>query len=493
MDRIPIKTNPKMFDASVAKIQNALADNLPWLDHSIGICEFLTDVKDGKKFNSANLYLGEGKYEQIMPCNELGNFSFFILRDPQEIVNRMLVRSPFSLIVWYDMRKVGLATDERNREAIKEQILNVLRGDRNLEITRIYERPQNIFGDFSYDYTNNQFLMSPYAGLRIDGTLTTKVECVQVAPIHPYTSLERLRKYLYRVTFDRLPLDNGGVQPPLGECSAYVADGKLYRNLDYHYDETATFIVKTPNFDGVSFITGLNAGQMRDSLIAQLPFRMVDGVNKHGIRVSTHILFNDWGWTGAGQKSIHITRIPYLTLSRVQSMETIETDLADVLANVTSSESMGDYLLQVLVTDGTTSYAILPPTEEGEPFVLQNITSHPKLTNFRWVDSESVDRVDLQDRPTGVERYNAMPCPLEDLRFTKCYEAPTRLSEFIGLRETTKDSTDEELEAIYNTAHDLYLKRERDGQTWQTVHSVIYGSEMEELYIQENWEDNCLL
>lgn len=83
MDRIPQKTNPKMFDLAVLPIQKALAANLPWLDHAIGICEQLTDIKNKKPFNFAALYLSNEQYEQIMPCEELGNFSFFYLRDPQ--------------------------------------------------------------------------------------------------------------------------------------------------------------------------------------------------------------------------------------------------------------------------------------------------------------------------------------------------------------------------------------------------------------------------
>lgn len=182
MDRIPHKTNPQLFDKEVLKVQNALADALPWLDHSFGICEVLTNVKDGKKFTSANLYRGKGQYTLVMPCEELGNFSFFLLKDPQEIVNRdrNLIKCPFSLIIWYDTRKVSLPSDERNTEAIKGQILGVLNTMRfpNVTINRIYEKPSNIFNEFSYDYTNNQFLMSPFAGLRIDGNIETRIPCI---------------------------------------------------------------------------------------------------------------------------------------------------------------------------------------------------------------------------------------------------------------------------------------------------------------------------
>lgn len=304
---------------------------------------------------------------------------------------------------------------------------------------------------------------------------------------HPYLSLERLRAYLYRVTFDSLAEDNGGDNPAIGGCSAYVADGKLYRNLDFYYDEAASFIVRTKDFEGMSFATGLNDGEMDDALIAQLPYRMVDGVNNNGIKVTTHILFNDWDWKGNGKTPI--TRIPYLVLSKVRSMATIASDLGNVLNDLYAPESMGEYLIQFLITDGTTTYALLP-SEDG--YTLEDATSNPKMTNFRWVADAQVTRGSLQGRPTGVERFNLMPCPLGNLRFTLCYESNDRLSEFIGIDHTTKDSTDAELEEIYQKAHALYLERKRDGQTWQTMHSVVYGKDMEELFIQEDWTDNCV-
>ena len=181
MDRVPIKTNPKMFDRVVIPMQRAFADAFPWLDHSIGICEHLTSTKEKKRYNFPALYIGGGQYEQIMPCEELGNFSFFYLRDPQTFGtrDRNLVRSPFSLVFWYNLTEVLPEGDERNREQIKGQIMGVLNRLHiaNLEITRIYEKPDNVFGDFSYDQTDNRFLMHPFSGLRIDGYMTVRADC----------------------------------------------------------------------------------------------------------------------------------------------------------------------------------------------------------------------------------------------------------------------------------------------------------------------------
>lgn len=305
----------------------------------------------------------------------------------------------------------------------------------------------------------------------------------------PYLSLKRDSEYLYTVTFGELPEENNPVQSAYGGCSAFVRDGKLYRNLDWNYDDNASFHIITKDFEGMSFVGGLTSSNLDDDLIAQLPYRVTDGVNRHGIMVSTHILYNDWEWAGTG--TIPLTKLPFLVLENVKSMATIATDLGDTLSDLYVPEAMVDleYLIQVLVTDGTTTYILSPSTTTGT-YELIDATANPKLTNFRWVADTTVVRTSLQDRPTGVERWNEIDAEvsLADLRFTKAYEAPTRLSEFIGINGTTKDSTDAELTAIYTLAHDEYEDRERDGKTWQTMHSVVYGANgIESLSIQEDW------
>lgn len=310
---------------------------------------------------------------------------------------------------------------------------------------------------------------------------------------HPYSSLTRLGEYLYEITFVNVPdfvEENVNIT---GACSSYVNNGKLYRNLDWGYSNLASFHVVCSDFEGMAFSDGLTDTSIIDVIAGQLPYRVVDGCNNHGIRVSTHVLFNDWEWNGAGETPLY--KLPYIILSTVKNLDNLELQLSEVLDDLHATTSLvsQDYLLQFIVTDGASTYAIVPSTEDLSAYEVVDITSNPKLTNFRWVDSEIVDRQDLQTRPTGVERWNMMPCPLADLKFTAAYETPERLSEFIGINGTTKDSTDEELEAIYELARQKFLERERNGETWQTMHSVVYGENgLEELYVQENWEKNYI-
>ena len=313
-----------------------------------------------------------------------------------------------------------------------------------------------------------------------------------VIPEKPYVSLERNGEYLYTVTFDTLPEETTPTNTPAGACTSFVRDGKLYRNLDWYYNENVSFRVVTKDFEGMSFASGLTSTTLDDEKIAQLPYQIVDGVNRHGIMVSTHVLYNDWGATGTG--TIPLTKLPFIVLSQVSSMATLETELGDTLSNMYVPQAMVDaeYLIQVLVTDGTTTYVLRPGSAPDQSYEAIDITSNPKLTNFRWVDQTTVVRNGnyMQNRPTGVERWNEIDSDvtLEDLRFTKAYEASTRLSEFIGIDDTDKDSTDAELTAIYDLAHAEYLIRQRDGKLWQTMHSVVYGTNgIERLYVQEDW------
>ena len=332
------------------------------------------------------------------------------------------------------------------------------------------------------------------------GTSTNEVQYITVDGVESklaggkpnYSSLERLGSYLYKISFDNLPEENGtpGV---IAGCTSFVRDGKLFRNLDWNYDNAAEFIIECKGFKGMSMVPGLNDGELDESLINQLPYHINDGKNEDGIMVSSHVLVNDFEYSGSGDRSVPLTKLPYLILSNLKSMDDISS-LQDYLDNINVNQYLieAGYVMQFMVTDGVTTYVIVP-SEEG--YQLIDATENPKMTNFKWVNRALVNRddEDIQSHPTGIERFNLIDdeVTLEDLRFTLAYESPDRLSEFIGLRDTDKYSTDEELLEIYETAHQMYLERTRDGSLWQTMHSVVYSKNgMDSLNVQENYDIN---
>ena len=187
MNNAPTINNAVMLDKVLAAIQTGLVDNLSWLDAAFGRAQKLTKMVKGKKIVTPNVYCGgwnghgPNDYIEVSPDSKIGNFSFFWIEDPQTInagpFDRT-IKTPFSLIVWFDLRRVYDSPTNRNTEYLKAEILNVLNGRTgwHLEsgrviVSRIYEQVENIYRGFTISEIDNQFLMHPFGGFRIDGEL----------------------------------------------------------------------------------------------------------------------------------------------------------------------------------------------------------------------------------------------------------------------------------------------------------------------------------
>lgn len=193
MTNAPIIPGAVMLDNVLGSIQEALIDGLPWLDVAFGRAQRLTKVVEGRRHTTPNVFCGgwEGHgpndYIEVSPDAEIGNFSFFAIDDPQ-IVGAgpwtRTIEAPFGLIAWFDLRRVYGEASNRNTEKLKADVLRVISGrggwaipEGHIEISRIYEQAQNIYRGYTLDEVDNQFLMHPYGGFRIDGTLTFDELC----------------------------------------------------------------------------------------------------------------------------------------------------------------------------------------------------------------------------------------------------------------------------------------------------------------------------
>ena len=189
------------------------------------------------------------------------------------------------------------------------------------------------------------------------------------------------------MTFDTLPphIDNDTITN-FGS-SSFVRNGKLHRNLDWYYSNTAEFWIRFKDVEGMAFLDGLEDGHLegRDQDIGQLPYRLCDGHNeKTGLMVSTHVLNNDWHFPGSGAKNISCTMLPFYVLTTMTDINTLSDEVNNLLENVKVSEAL---LIQVLVSNGTTT-KLFTPDENGYKYI--DITSNPKLTNFNWVNRKII-------------------------------------------------------------------------------------------------------
>ena len=111
---------------------------------------------------------------------------FFWVDDPQNISWEpgvdIGINTAFSIIFWFDYRKIFNNASDRNKEELKRQILDVLNGgvwlrNGSYKINKVYELAENIYRGFSLDEIDNQFLMHPFGGFRFEGKLSIGETC----------------------------------------------------------------------------------------------------------------------------------------------------------------------------------------------------------------------------------------------------------------------------------------------------------------------------
>lgn len=200
--QIRFKEDPVLLDKILQDMQKSLMNRLKWLNCAFGRAYKLVEHKpDGNKFIYPAMYNGNGEYVSLLPNDNFGNFSWFDIYDPQKIteVVQSLPQYTFSgaIIFWYDLSSIYEDETVMHTEEVKDEIMRVLTTPGlitttgKLVINDIYERFENIYKGYSIEkiYNNytykgegiqdidKQFFMYPYAGIRIEFTLTTRELC----------------------------------------------------------------------------------------------------------------------------------------------------------------------------------------------------------------------------------------------------------------------------------------------------------------------------
>lgn len=200
--QIRYKDNPVLLDKVLQDMQTTLLVKLPWLNYAFGRAYKLVENRpDGAKFIYPAAYNGNGEYISLLPNDNFGNFLWFDIYDPQKItqVVQSLPQYTFSgaIVFWYDLSSIYEDETVLHTEEVKDEIIRVLTTPGvitttgKLVINNIYERFENIYKGYSiekiynnYDYSgqniqdiDKQFFMYPYAGIRIEFTLTTRELC----------------------------------------------------------------------------------------------------------------------------------------------------------------------------------------------------------------------------------------------------------------------------------------------------------------------------
>ena len=199
---IRFKDNPVILDKVIQDMQKVLSEKLQWLDYAFGRAYKLVEHRpDGNKFVYPAAYNGNGEYISLLPNDNFGNFCWFDVYDPQRIteITQSLPQYTFNgaIVFWYNLSLIHDDSTVLYTEEIKDEVIRVLTTPGlitttgKISINEIYERFENIYKGYSIERVYNsfayqgeniqdidkQFFMYPYAGLRIEFSLTTRELC----------------------------------------------------------------------------------------------------------------------------------------------------------------------------------------------------------------------------------------------------------------------------------------------------------------------------
>lgn len=178
------KTDPQLADKAFLAINEQMKDNLTWLDQAFGRSWKVARVIGGKRCTEPAVYTigGDGNsYESLVPSMDLGNYSFFVMRDPTRVDNNGDVRIGYSLIMWMNLDNC-LSYGRHDTENIKKSVLKCLLKDvwiknGSISVESVYEDFANVFKGYTLDETEQQYMMHPYCAMRFDGEIKISESC----------------------------------------------------------------------------------------------------------------------------------------------------------------------------------------------------------------------------------------------------------------------------------------------------------------------------
>lgn len=185
---VPINDDPQLLDVCLNDINVHLLSSLSWLDRAFGKIETFVDGKGREKQTYPAIFVGTKKnrgYLKMFPDSHIGNFSYFQINKDQfdHIRGQGAIHNiEFSIVVWFNFEKV-YPNNHRTRtiENVKNDFFNSLDsgsyGSTRIKMNSFIEGAENIYRGFSHSEIDTQFLMRPYGGFRINGSLRYQRSC----------------------------------------------------------------------------------------------------------------------------------------------------------------------------------------------------------------------------------------------------------------------------------------------------------------------------
>lgn len=347
-----------------------------------------------------------------------------------------------------------------------------------------------------------------------------------------YTRIEKLHDYIHEIWYDGVDYSFADLLPhtPLGACTS-IRKGKFFaRNLDWQYSECCEFFVHTPAVNGRHAVDGFggNIPALTKSVVESgewnaaynwLPLSIADGHNDAGLCCSMNVVptktapntYERTTGTNPTKPTLNgLMIVRYILDNHIDALAAAE-DIRDNWNVVMPHTDNFDEELHFLIADKTKTIVLEFVGNEAK--IIQKADQEGYITNFRlngvdWTDWQAIYDT-IEPFGQGFERYGlinqAITTPtdiyeaigfISQLWYTHAYTIEgvnAWRTDFAGLHDEltvqAAITTPSVYDATLAAAHQAYIDRTRDGQTWQTTHSVVYDMESGEclFLVQQDW------
>jgi len=175
----PVQQNPVGFDEVMVYYQ-LLFSNLMWSNHKSFGRAYEQPFNNAKN-RVPKIYQGGKEYYDPLPHDALDSYSFLMARSPERRVDEEGLERDVSVVFWFDLRKVLPGIDNPSVESLRLEVEQMIKESMYVgSINGFYdERIEDIFFGYIEDelLEDNQYLMFPYAGFRIDFVAAYPVPC----------------------------------------------------------------------------------------------------------------------------------------------------------------------------------------------------------------------------------------------------------------------------------------------------------------------------
>ena len=335
-------------------------------------------------------------------------------------------------------------------------------------------------------------------------------------------------KYFYDISFYKNN-DKSQKEISIGGCTA-IRNGNFFgRNLDWLYDNSNIYVIKTQGENSkyssigvggdIAKLVDMQDGYSNEKFNKLLPFLLLDGINEKDLTISVNYNPNDFGMTYGINKDkqgdwISLQMFPRYVLDNFSSVKELVNWLKNegkVYARFNDDGTNQEY--HFLVADNNDTYVIEFANNELKAIDVKN---KPYITNFHIFNTKlenngKVDYKNVSNYANGIERYNIVAenyyktttkQGMQDV-LTKCYcsnmskesTQPIWYSEFMyidySLDINTLLTNKEKYTPVIKQAYEDFKTRDRNKQnTFHSLYSCVYNLENKNLTLITQEENN---